>query len=198
MEKIRNFVSKKNVKINLKKLNFPELSIGRSFSLNFRDGQAPAELMNAGRFYGSISFSNFQFDYGSAVTFMPLFTRFGSGVHNLKISGGTISANLLYLIMSCVQEAVEIVEVGGLTLENLSNLHVFSGEFKRLRKLIVHSKHDQFYSCIFQNAPNLEILKLSANFDIVQGKTKLKRLAIGGIYSEIQGKKFLFKKLSKK
>jgi hypothetical protein len=182
----------------LVKFNFPEISIGRDFQLNFRDGQIPAELMNSDRFYGSICFTTFNFDYGSAVAIMPLFTRFGSGVHNLKFSDGTISANLLYLIMSSVQESVEIVEVRDLELENQSNLRVFFGEFQRLKKLIVHAKHDQLYSSIFKNYPNLEILKLSYNFDIIQGKTKLKRLSIGEFFSDTQGKKLLFEKLNKK
>ncbi len=159
--------------------------IGRDFQLKFQNRRVPPELINCRRIFGSISFSCFRFDVENTVTIVSLFSRFGFGIHELKIQFGTIPVNLFYLILSSIQESVEVMEIFRITLENFSNLEVFTGvsEFKRLKKLALRTDYDKFFTKIFQNTPALENLKVSSNFDIIIGKTKLKKLTVGGLLS---------------
>jgi hypothetical protein len=147
--------------------------------------------MNSGRIFGSIYFSNFDFDVENAISIIPLFTRYGFGIHKLTIYKGFTTVNLLYLILCSIQEKVEVIELKYFKLKNISNLQVFTGvsEFKRLKKLVVYSHSDKFFTEVFQNAPVLENLKLYHNFEIINGKIRLKKLSIAGDFHKHSSKK---------
>jgi hypothetical protein len=139
--------------------------------------------MSCGRIFGSILFTNFNFNAENSVAIVPLFYRSGFGVHELKIIGGSITINLLYLMLENVRDSVENIDLKDFSMQNTSNLKVFSGnsKFSKLKRLILDSAgHEEFYSVVFQHAPVLDALWLAHNFDIIQGKTMLTNLAIGG------------------
>jgi hypothetical protein len=139
--------------------------------------------MNCGRIFGSIVFTNFNFDVENNVAIVPLFYRSGFGIHKLRIIGGSITMSLLYLMLENVRDSVEVLELKDFSMQNTSNLKVFSGtsKFSKLKLLILCSKeYNEFFSLIFQHAPVLKSLFLAHNFDIIQGKTMLKNLSIGG------------------
>ncbi len=162
--------------------------------MKIKGGHVPTELMNCGRIFGSIYISGFDFKAENTVSVIPLITRFGFGIHELKIRSGTISLNLLYLILMNIQETVEILELSQFKLKNVSKLQIFTGisEFQRLKKLVVRlDSNDEFFATIFQNAPVLENLKLYHSLSIIPGKTSLKKLSIGGDNAEA-GKDYKF------
>jgi hypothetical protein len=148
--------------------------------------------MSCGRIFGSIVFTNFNFNAENAVAIIPLFERTGFGVHELKIIGGSIPMNLLYLMFENVRDSVENIELTNFSMQNTSNLKVFSGtsKFSKLKQLSLYSAgHEEFYSVVFQHSPVLNRLCLGYNFDIIVGKTMLKRLTIGGKVEVNQGGK---------
>jgi hypothetical protein len=159
--------------------------------LTLKNDQVPAELMDSGRIFGSICFNNFQFDAENTVAVVSHFSRFGFGVHKLEITRGSISVSLLYLMITSVQATVDIIKLHFCVLTNASNLEVFSGtlRFDRLKKLVLRSDtFYQFYSSVFQDTPALESLTVMFNYDIILGKTALKKLSIGGFPYSVTGK----------
>ncbi len=148
--------------------------------------------MNCGRIFGSIVFTNYNFNAENSVAIFPLFSRSGFGVHELKIGGGSITMNLLYLMLENVRDSVEVLELKDFSMQNNSNLKVFYGnsKFSKLKELdLSPTKYDEFFSVIFQHAPILEKLFLVDNFDIIKGKTMLKNLSIEGKVEVNQGGK---------
>jgi hypothetical protein len=148
-----------------------------------KNGAVPPEIMSCGRIFGSIVFTNFNFDVENTVAISPIFYRLGFGIYKLQIIGGSITLNLLYLMLENVRDSVEIIELRDFSMQNTSNLKIFTGtsRFSKLKDLVLCStEYNEIYSIIFQQAPILHRLSLAHNFDIIVGKTMMKKLSIGG------------------
>jgi hypothetical protein len=159
---------------------------GRNFQLILKnDGIPLAELKNIGRVFGSIRFNSLAFNDDNFLQVHQLISRTGFGISRLEFFGGSITQNQLHLLLSIVQNVVETIIIENLTVQDSEMLDTrSSGElkFSKMKKLVVRSKFNQIYSDLFRNAHFLENLKLAHSFDIIQGKTKLQKLAVGCFY----------------
>jgi hypothetical protein len=156
---------------------------GRDFQLILKnDGIPLAELESIGRVFGSVHFNSFAFNDDNFLQVHQLISRTGFGISRLEFSGGSITQNQLHSLLSIVQNVVETIIIENLDVKVSELLETrSSGElkFSKLKKLVVRSKFNQIYFDMFKNAPLLENLKLAHSFDIIQGKTKLQKLAVG-------------------
>jgi hypothetical protein len=156
---------------------------GRDFQLILKnDGIPLVELENIGRVFGSIHFYSLAFNDDNFLQIHQLISRTGFGISKLEFFGGSITQNQLHLLLSIVQNVVETIIIKNLNVQVSELLDTRScGElkFSKMKKLIVRSKFDQIYSDLFKDAPFLENLKLAHSFGIIQGKTKLQKLAVG-------------------
>jgi hypothetical protein len=147
-----------------------------------KDGIPLAELENIGRVFGSIRLNSLAFSDDNFLQVHQLISRTGFGISKLEFFGGSITQNQLYTLLSFVQNVVETIIIENLNVQVSETLETrSSGElkFSKMKKLVVRSKFNQIYSDLFKDAPFLENLKLAHSFGIIQGKTKLQKLAVG-------------------